>query len=135
MLRCRIPFLLLCLPQKKNYLGTAWHTQHFDGYVHCMPNKSPEKGRASLCISLPGATAPDTAEIEGEVLHGTVYSSSPVLTSVTPAPDIFISSSILPAFVQLPCLSPSLPWKKKISTPHKCKHNKSSWLVVFSSSR
>jgi len=74
-----------------------------------MPNKLLEKGKASLCISLPGVAALNIANVEGRVLHVTAYSCSPVLTSVTPAPDIFISYSILAAFVQLPCLSPFLP--------------------------
>lgn len=79
-----------------------------------MPNKLLEKGKASLCISLPGVTTLNIAKIEGKVLwHHTVHSSFSVLMSVTPDPAIFISSSILPAFVHLPCLYPSLPWKKK----------------------
>jgi len=44
-------------------------------------------------------------------------------------PDIFISCSILPPFVQLSCLS-SL--EKIIIIIKKCKHNKSSWFMVFS---
>lgn len=115
MLWCRSPFLLRCLPQK-NYLSTAWHAQHFDRYVCCMPNKLLGKGKASLCISLPGVTTRNIAEIEGKVLHGTLNSGFPVLTYVTPDPAIFISSSILSAFVQFPCLSPSLLWTKKQTT-------------------
>lgn len=83
-----------------------------------MPNKLLEKGKAGLCISLPGVTMLNTAKIEGKILHGIAYSSFPVLISVIPDPVIFIfSSSILPAFVQLPCLYPSLPWKKPQTIP------------------
>lgn len=93
-----------------------------------MPNKLLEKGKASLCISLPGVTMLNIAKIEGKVLHGTAYSSSPVLTSVTPASDVFISSSTLPAFLcNFPAFLPLSPGKKTYSTNANTTQDRDLW--------